>query len=247
MSFAVKRLDHEERLGDKLYAMRRALNCTLDDMARMTKIQKCYLQAFEKGTYGALPESRYARPFLKTYVQALNGRPAYFLARFDSEHGDKQREGEAVSCLPRKKIGRFPFFALHRLWRLAAGSLLVLALVGYMGLQMHRLWEPPGVVVYEPTDDLATSEATVTVRGQTDAEVELFVNGMKVLPGSDGTFSTPVPLERGLNLITIEGATRHSRKTVVYRKVVLEQQPTDWFGALSTPEPTKSIHREDAS
>ena len=44
-----------------------------------------------------------------------------------------------------------------------------------------------------------------------------------MLLSSDGTFATNVMLERGLNVITVEGAKRYSNTASVYRRVVLDQ------------------------
>ncbi len=232
MAFAVRNFDQTETIGDKLRTMRRNLNVSLDHMVEKTKIQRRYLEAFEQAAYGRLPESMYAKNFLRTYVKALGGDVTYFLERFEEERGTCDLIDP--SRLPRQKVRASSFFAAHRLWKTAAMSFLFLTLAAYLGHQVRSLLQPPEVVVYEPTDEYSTDEAIVTVRGKTEKEAEIFINGTKVLPATDGTFTAEVALERGLNVIAIEGATRHSRKTTIYRRVVLEQDEPRQFGILST-------------
>ena len=57
---------------------------------------------------------------------------------------------------------------------------------------------------------------------------------MKVLPAKDGSFDTEVILERGLNVITIEGSKRYSRTTTVHRRVILEKDQNKRISGLST-------------
>lgn len=233
MAFAVRHFNHTEPIGEKLRTMRRNLNVSLDMMVEKTKIQRQYLEAFEQGAYQRLPEPIYAKNFLRTYVRALGGDVSYFLERFEAERGtcdlvDPMR-------LPRQKVRARSFFAAHRLFKAGAALLLFVALASYVGYQVRSLLEPPEIVVFEPSDEFATEEAIVAVRGKTEDEAEIFVNGTKVLPGSDGTFATEVTLERGVNVITIEGATRHSQKTTIYRRVVLEQTEPSLLSGLSTP------------
>ncbi len=233
MAFVIRDLKPAETMGEMLRNMRRNLNRTLDEMAVATKVQRRYLEAFEKNAFAELPESIYARNFLRAYVRALRGDVHYFLSRFEAERGtcdftDPMR-------LPLKKPHPLKFFVAHRLFRVGLGVLCLFALFGYIGYQVQGLWKPPTIVVYEPADGTSTDNASVTVSGKAEDEAEIFVNGTKVLPDSDGSFSTQIVLERGLNIISVEGKTRHSRSATVYRRVVLEQEAPRSFSSLSTP------------
>jgi transcriptional regulator with XRE-family HTH domain len=232
MPFAIRLFDHTETLGGKLRAMRRHQHLSLDRMVKKTKIQKQYLTAFETGAYHLLPEPIYAKNFLRMYVHALGGDVDYFLEQFACERGTCDLVDPLR--LPRQKVRARTFLAAHRLYKFGLALILCLALATYVGYNIHELLRPPEIMVFEPTDEWSTAEAVVVVRGKTDVGIEIFVNGEKMLQKTDGTFETTVALERGLNLITIEGATRHSRKTVLYRRVVLEQEKPHQLGALST-------------
>ena len=70
---------------------------------------------------------------------------------------------------------------------------------------------------------MVTEQAILTVNGKVDKGVIIKVNNEEVLLGQDGAFETEVALEKGLNVITVEGQKRYSRTTKTYRRVVLEQ------------------------
>lgn len=221
MSFTIQKLDDCQKLGEQLYKMRKACNWTLGEMAESTKIQRYLLEAFEKGDYDKLPESLYARQFLKRYVRALGGDEDYFLHRFDQERGTCDFLGN--TRLPIKKTRLRNSFSFVRIGKIA-GLSVVLACIGtYLGWQIITITAPPKIVLDSPTEDVRTNVATISVSGNTEPETKLSINGMPALINSDGYFNVPVALERGINVIVVEGANRHSRSYTIYRRVIFDE------------------------
>ena len=58
-------------------------------------------------------------------------------------------------------------------------------------------------------------------------EARIKVNGETVLPSKDGTFEATIMLERGLNIIAVEGKKRYSRPATIYRMVVFDPPAGD--------------------
>ncbi|GEK57451.1 DUF4115 domain-containing protein [Marinococcus halophilus] len=58
-------------LGPYLRGERERQGASLELMQQRTKIQRRYLQAIEKGDYGALPGAFYTRAFIRSYAEAL--------------------------------------------------------------------------------------------------------------------------------------------------------------------------------
>jgi cytoskeleton protein RodZ len=61
----------EARIGQILEKARKERGLTLEEAERATKIRKRYLLGLEREDYGALPDTVYARGFLKTYANYL--------------------------------------------------------------------------------------------------------------------------------------------------------------------------------
>jgi transcriptional regulator with XRE-family HTH domain len=222
MSFFIRNLKEEEGLGKKIRALRKHKNITLNEAAGQTKIQKKYLEAMETGRYDRLPEPIYAKNFLRRYISFLGGDTDYFVARFEEEV--KKCDLLAPHRLLAQRPRAFAFFAPHRLWKIVIGLFLVSALFFYLGWQINQLAAPPEITVFEPADGVEVTQAVITISGAVNREAEIFINNNTVIPDTGGNFTTEVALERGLNIITIEAKTRHSKKAVVYRKVVLKQE-----------------------
>ena len=225
MAFTIQKLDDCEKLGEQLYRMRKACNWTLNEMAESTKIQRYLLEAFEKGDYDKLPESLYARQFLKRYVRALGGNEDDFLHRFDQERGTCDFYGN--TRMPIKKTKVKNFFSFIRVAKIGGLSLIVACIGIYIGWQVITITTPPRIVLESPLEDVRTNNATIAVSGITAPETKLSINGVPVLLNTDGHFNVPIALERGINVIAVEGATRHSRSSVVYRRVIFDESATE--------------------
>lgn len=224
MTFVIRKLQEEQTLGEQLRALRLLANVTLNEMAERTKIQRSYLQAFEESAFHRLPEPLYVRNFLKTYVRALGGDETYFLERFESERGTCDfMEG---ARLPRRRARAMQFLVASRFVKFSVLGIFSLALVSYLGLQLRAITAPPHISVIEPADGFTTEDASVNVAGTVQGATRILVNGEEVLLDKEGNFEVDVALERGLNVITVEGAKRYSRPATVYRRVMLSQDRT---------------------
>ncbi len=222
MSFKVRQLEELETIGAKLHAMRRRLAISLDQAAERTHIQRKYLKAIEADNFAALPEPLYTRNFIRTYAKLLDADADYFLRRYDKECGTCDIIVDPMR-LPRQKVGWAKFLVAHRIFKITVIAFLGLAIIVYLGWQISAIMAPPEISIFEPRDGLSTTQARVTVNGQAEEQVELWINGVQVILDANGYFSTVVDLERGLNIIKIEASKRYSKTAEIYRTVVFEQ------------------------
>lgn len=72
-------------LGQVLQSAREEKGISLDDIQRITKIQRRYLEAIERGHFHVLPGHFYARAFIKSYAEAVGLDPAQVLEHFQSD------------------------------------------------------------------------------------------------------------------------------------------------------------------
>jgi transcriptional regulator with XRE-family HTH domain len=221
MTFVIRKLQEDQNLGKQLRALRHLSNFTLAEMEAKTKIQKSHLEAFENNAFNNLPEPLYVRNFLKTYVRALGGDENYFLERFEKERGTCDFVDSAR--LPRKRTRAIQFLVASRYITFSILGIFALALVGYLGMQLRAIAAPPEILVTAPIDGYLSDEALINVSGMADGATHIEVNGEEVLLNGDGSFEVDVALERGLNVIEVEGTKRYSRSATIYRRVMLEQ------------------------
>lgn len=95
-------------LGQVLQRAREEKNISLDDIQRVTKIQRRYLEAIERGHYHLLPGHFYARAFIKSYAEAIGLVPNELLAHFQSDLPAQPPQEQLVRLRRRRAASREP-------------------------------------------------------------------------------------------------------------------------------------------
>lgn len=72
-------------LGQVLQRAREEKGISLDDIQRITKIQRRYLEAIERGHFHVLPGHFYARAFIKSYAEAVGLDANHLMNHFQSD------------------------------------------------------------------------------------------------------------------------------------------------------------------
>lgn len=72
-------------LGSALKSAREANGLSLDDLQRLTKIQKRYLIGIEKGNYDMMPGKFYVRAFIKQYAEAVGLEPEEVFEQYKND------------------------------------------------------------------------------------------------------------------------------------------------------------------
>lgn len=100
---------------------------------------------------------------------------------------------------------------------------------------------PPELSVINPVNNYITNRSTVTVEGitndETSSPVTLSVNGTPVTVFDNGTFSTIVTLEEGVNSITVIATDGAGRSTTVTRTVIKDTIPPVITDVSLSPNP----------
>ncbi|MEJ8548342.1 RodZ domain-containing protein [Brevibacillus borstelensis] len=90
-------------LGQVLKEAREEKGITLDDIQRITKIQRRYLEAIERGHFHVLPGHFYARAFIKSYAEAVGLDPNHIMSHFQSDL-PAQPPQEQLERLRRRRV-----------------------------------------------------------------------------------------------------------------------------------------------
>ncbi len=203
-------------LGEKLQKLRTEHRKSLPEVSRATKIQVKYLEALESGVYTVLPADVYVRGFLRGYARYLGCDEAALVRLYDRERHIQASLGQQKSESTRASSPlRFPSLVLtaRTLWV----TLMVLALssvVLYLLLEYHTFVSAPRLVILEPKDQSTVSGSEVVVRGETDRDARVILNGQMVFVDAEGRFSEKLLLQPGLNVIGISSANRFEKERV---------------------------------
>ena len=220
MSFVIRKFHNEQTLGEKLHTLRMEARLTLSELAHKTKIQKSYLKAFEANAFHDLPDPIYARNYLQILVRTLGADENYYLDLFKQARGTSDVIKNIHAPVQRTRATKF--FVTSRFAHVGLFIFFVAILASYIGVQIKTIISPPALAIVSPADGFSTTDATIIVKGKTDKGTRVQINGSDVLLSQDGSFQKEVALERGLNVLQIEGAKRYSHLATEYRRVIFD-------------------------
>ncbi len=208
-------------VGSILQEARIVKKISLEQAETATKIRLFFLQAIEADDYSSLPSLSYAKGFVKNYSEYLGLDSGMVLAFFRRQTAEVTRS----SLLP-KGVSAPLGTSLFQLTpgKFLGGILIALVLIfsGYLGFQYRKLNQTPGLSVDSPTNQFITNERRVDILGKTDPDATVTVNGINVLVRGDGKFFDQVPLDSGVNKITIIATSRFGKTTTIVREVGLQ-------------------------
>lgn len=84
-------------VGPYLCARREALGLTLDEVAKVTRISKSYLDAIERDAFDRLPSAAYCKGFLRIYATHLNLSADDVIARYELATDEPKQQKPALS------------------------------------------------------------------------------------------------------------------------------------------------------
>jgi hypothetical protein len=81
---------------------------------------------------------------------------------------------------------------------------------------------PPKLAILSPAEMYVSPGPKVDLKGKTETGARLKVNGQKVQVGEDGSFTYPLVLKEGVNLVTIEaidpaGNSEYGKRVITYK------------------------------
>lgn len=188
------------------------------DIEKAIKIREKYIVAIESDAFHLLPSPSYAKGFVRNYAEYLSLPVDSVMAFFRRQMADVSK----ASLLPKgvSQPLNAPFVQLTPArFIVLLVSVLLSAFLFYLGMQYRRNSTPPRLTVTAPVNNTITTDSRVVVEGQTDADATVTINGVSTIVRDDGKFYDRVPVELGVNTITIISTSRFGKTTTETREV----------------------------
>lgn len=205
------------RAGEKLREERLKKHLTLEEVSRATKIKVSFLLAIEKGEYKKLPPAIYAQGFVRNYAGFLGMQEQEILAIFRREYDEEKIVKVLPEGLLRKEDFPLKRFRLQQTTKLIIFVFIIL--VSYILFQYRYAIIDPPLTIDSPTKDAVVSSQTIAVRGRTDPNASVFVNGDPASLDNNGNFKKVISVFTGKTTITIKVINYFGRETVVERSI----------------------------
>ena len=198
-------------IGDRLRQARERRGVSIADASATLKIRAPILDAFEREDHGQLPPRVYALGQLRTYAAYLGLDPATVAAGWQ---GPSTSEGVPVPTPSQRATSALDRFAALRpgvirstrgVLAMGGLGLAVLAISGFMVLQLLRFILPPSIAITYPIEAISNLEAgtlSYELKGTADARASIVIDtsaGAQLTTEADdsGLWSLLIPLGTG--------------------------------------------------
>jgi len=211
-----------ETVSEQLRSARQAKKLKLSLIAKKLNINEKYLIALEKGEYDQLPHGVYGKNFLREYALFLGLDYKKLAADFETEINilEPKRQKELFS---KQIVKKRYLLAMPKILKNILIFLVICVCFIYLGYRINKIISPPMLIISNPSANLTTDKTSLQVTGQTEAEVNLIINGQTVLTDKSGKFSQNISLKNGINIITITANKKHGRGNTVVRQVLVKE------------------------
>jgi len=216
--FTKKNLN-DNGLGAKLKAARELRQINLEVAARRLNIRLEYLLAIEGGRFDRLPAGLYSKNYIKDYA-ALLGFPANETKKWIADN--LEITNETINPFSQKIVRRKEFMVFPKLIKNLILASVFLACLLYLAFYFKKIIFPPFLEVYQPSKNIKISENFIEIKGITEPEAELSINGETILNTSRGDFSTSINLKKGVNNIVIKAKKKYSGEALILRQILVE-------------------------
>lgn len=219
VNFQRKTISQGQTVANRLQKCRQEKGFSLQQVSAATKIQLKYLEYLELGDYQSLPGEIYIRNWLKLYADFLALPAKELINDYKKEKNVSDQFKEEVY----KKENKFIKYLGPHFIRKIILALVVLSALGYLSWEINNIIAPPEVEIFSPSNNLKTSVSSIDIEGQSEPEVQLFINNELVLLDEEGKFITNVALSIGLNNLEINAKKKHSKTRTIYLNILREE------------------------
>jgi hypothetical protein len=102
------------------------------------------------------------------------------------------------------------------------GVLLALIVVGYGFFESFDLLLGPKLLITAPANGSTVHDSLIRIEGRTKRIAKIYISGRQIFAQSDGTFSEPLLLGNGYNIIEVRVEDQFGRKLIQKVELVLE-------------------------
>ncbi len=222
MFFEKTKIAEEETVGSQLKQARESKKISLETAAKRLNIHRKYLEALEQDDRKRLPTGVYARNFLREYARYLGLDFNYLVAQFiKAEHSSAERVPFERQIVAKRYLVAVPIVVRNTIIALVALICLV-----YLAFLVNQIFKAPDLALEYPPVDETVAERRLEIRGLTEPETDVTINGQAVQVAVEGRFIKELYLEPGLNTITVIAKKKYSRPASIVRYILFETTKT---------------------
>lgn len=210
-----------ESLGERLKKLRETAGFSRAEIARDIQAPSRFVEALEEDSYELFPAKVYALGFLKKFLHVLSVEEAEkYLREFNNEW--EVRMYHKNPAIPLKSAQSSKVYITPRRLSIIIGAVFLSTIMLFLGVRLVNFISAPGIKLLEPANETVLKEPLTRIRGKTEKESLLTVNGREITIDSDGNFDEKIELVSGLNALEFLAKDRFGKESKVIRYVLVK-------------------------
>lgn len=216
------RTKEQDTLGERLRKRREAIGLSANQIARDIQAPARFLQGLEEDNYEIFPAKVYAKGFLRKFLEVISfPETDNFLKEFDAEWEVRMfRNRRGVSSLP--AVNSPSIYLTPRRLGMALGSVALSLILLMLGIQLVRFVSSPAIKLDRPEDRAVLEEPLAQIKGKTEKESQLTVNGREIKIDGSGYFDEIIEVGAGLNELEFLVKDRFGKETKMTRYIIVK-------------------------
>ncbi len=218
-------------LGERLRDIREKAGISIEEVAKVTKINKKYLEYIEDDNYEKLPFDVYVKGFLRSYSNFLGIESKDVLRIYKKERGAQINIKKPRAQGNKSKKIKIPTIVLS--FKLIVGvlsALFFISIAWYFYKETGKFAEVPRLLIFKPMNNSVIQGSSTEIMGVTDVGNKIMVNGQSIFVNEKGEFRERISLKSGVNKLKIESSNKFGKR--VEKEINLSAQyPEDLVGA----------------
>ncbi len=219
----IEQEDKTAGLGAILQWRREEMGFTREDLAAGVGADINYIQALEDNNYAVFPAKIYALGFYRKIITVLDLGPSQkdLMVRFQQIWDNNFPAAASARQVDRRADTGHASLSMFRI-SVLGGGLILAVFLSILGSRLYKFIFPPSISIREPSDEYFSVDNQITIRGSTQQESSLTVNGREINVDSDGAFDEKIELSTGFNKLEFFSENKFGKTNKVVRYVVVK-------------------------
>ena len=208
-------------LSEQIRAWRMSAHMSVEEVAKQIGIRPQIVLAFEEGDYSIFSARVYAIGYLKHMTDhfPIPGGNALIDALKIEWEAKWEKANHTVRALPHSRQKKW-YITPRRLFSIS-GSVIFLFFAWFFAAQLEGFTGNPRLRINEPPISAITDMPLARIKGTTEKESQLTVNGREITMNGDGAFDEEIELTSGVNILYFFVTNRFGKSSDETRYVVV--------------------------
>ena len=200
---------------------RLSLGKTLREVSQETRIQERFLSYIEDDRFDRFDSSVFISGFIKIYSNYLSLDVDKMLALYRRLAASQLSASAKTST--RKRKFSLSLTPTKIITAIIIGA--ILSVLAYLYIQFYNFQRPPELVISEPSNNLTTDKEKLVIKGYTETEVNIEINGTSIQTNEENRFAAEIELQKGVNTISIKATKKNNDNREKFETLTVTYKP----------------------